>query len=166
VKVISFSLFGTDPTYTAGALVNAQLAREVYPGWTCRFYVGSSIKLDVISGLEAAGAQVIDRSDWPQDWSALLWRYDTLTDPDIEAHLFRDCDSRLSLREASAVAEWLDSGADFHIIRDHPEHYMPIMAGMWGATAAGRNSSPTPSRPASVITGLSTRCGCATSSTR
>jgi hypothetical protein len=137
VKVISFSLFGTDSTYTAGALVNAQLAREVYPGWTCRFYVGSSIKLDVISGLEAAGAQVIDRSDWPQDWSALLWRYDTLTDQDVEAHLFRDCDSRLSLREASAVAEWLDGGADFHIIRDHPEHYMPIMAGMWGATAAG-----------------------------
>jgi predicted RNA methylase len=137
VKVISFSLFGTDPTYTAGALANAQLAREVYPGWTCRFYVGSSIKVDVISGLEAAGAQVVDRSDWPQDWSALLWRYDTLTDPDVEAHLFRDCDSRLSPREAAAVQEWLDSGADFHIIRDHPEHYMPMMAGMWAATAAG-----------------------------
>jgi hypothetical protein len=136
MKVISFSLFGTDPTYLAGAVANAWLAKEHFPDWTCRFYVGTTASVDPRPLLDA-GAQVFDYSDRPQDWSALLWRYDTLADPQIEAHLFRDCDSRLSAREAAAVAEWIASGADFHIIRDHPEHYMPMMAGMWGATAAG-----------------------------
>lgn len=136
MKVISFSLFGTDPTYLAGAIANAWLAKEYFPDWTCRFYAGTTASVDPRPLLDA-GAQVFDCSDRPQDWSALLWRYETLSDPDIEAHLFRDCDSRLSAREAAAVAEWLDSGAEFHIIRDHPEHYMPMMAGMWGATAAG-----------------------------
>lgn len=137
MNVISFSLFGTDPTYSAGALANAELAAEVYPGWTCRFYVGSSIPPQVAAKLADLGAEVVDCAQRPQDWSALLWRYQSLADPTVEAHLFRDCDSRLSTREAAAVAEWLASGAEFHIIRDHPEHYMPMMAGMWGCTAAG-----------------------------
>lgn len=136
MKVISFSLFGTDPTYLAGAIANAWLAKEHFPDWTCRFYVGSTFSANV-RPLHEAGAQVFDYADRPQDWSALLWRYETLSDPEIEAHLFRDCDSRLTAREAAAVGEWLASGADFHIIRDHPEHNMPMMAGMWGATAAG-----------------------------
>jgi len=135
VKVISFSLFGTDPTYTGGAIANAWLAREYFPGWTCRFYVGTTAM--AAAALTEAGAEVVDCSDRPQDWSALLWRYETLTDPSIEAHLFRDCDSRLTAREAAAAAEWEASGKDFHIIRDHPEHNMPMLAGMWGATAAG-----------------------------
>jgi len=135
VKVISFSLFGTDPTYTGGAIANAWLAREYFPGWTCRFYVGTTAM--AAAALTEAGAEVVDCSDRPQDWSALLWRYETLTDPSIEAHLFRDCDSRLTAREAAAAAEWEASGKDFYIIRDHPEHNMPMLAGMWGATAAG-----------------------------
>ncbi len=136
MKVISFSLFGTDPTYLAGAFANVQLAQEHFPGWTCRFYVGPTAKA-FTDTLQAAGVQVVDCSARPQDWSALLWRYETLTDPSIEAHLFRDCDSRLTAREAAAVAEWEASGQDFHIIRDHPEHNMQMLAGMWGATAAG-----------------------------
>ncbi len=137
MKVISFSLFGTDPTYTAGAIANVALAQEFLPDWQCRFYVGTSVSVDVTAELLEAGAQVFDRSDRPQDWSALLWRYETLADPSIEAHLFRDCDSRITAREAAAVEEWPASGAEFHIIRDHPEHRMQMMAGMWGATAAG-----------------------------
>jgi SAM-dependent methyltransferase len=138
VKVISFSLFGTNPMYRVGAVANVRLAREFLPAWTCRFYTGRSVDADLTAELIDLGAQVFDRSDRPQDWSALMWRYESLTDTDVEAHLFRDCDSRLTAREASAVAEWLASGLDFHIIRDHPEHAaMPMLAGMWGATAAG-----------------------------
>lgn len=137
MKTISFSLFGRDPVYAAGAIANANLAREVYPDWTCRFYVGASIAAETVDALKATGAEVVDRSERLQDWSALLWRFQSLTDLSVEAHLFRDCDSRLTAREAAAVEEWLTSGAEFHIIRDHPEHYMPILAGMWGCTAAG-----------------------------
>ena len=48
--------------------------------------------------------------------------------------LSRDADSRVNSREASAVREWLESDADFHLMRDHPEgHWDSIMAGMFGA---------------------------------
>jgi len=137
LKVISFSLFGTDPTYTAGALANAQLARQHLPGWTCRFYCGPTAMATTAEKLEDCGAQVVDCSDRAQDWSALMWRFETLTDPAIEAHLFRDCDSRISAREAAAVAQWEASDEPFHIMRDHPEHRMPMMAGLWGCTAQG-----------------------------
>ena len=30
--------------------------------------------------------------------------------------------------------EWLDSGVEVHIMRDHPNHLDPILAGMWGIT--------------------------------
>ena len=44
----------------------------------------------------------------------------------------RDADSRLGFREKAAVDEWLSSNKDFHIMRDHPNHGVPILGGMWG----------------------------------
>ena len=44
----------------------------------------------------------------------------------------RDADSRLSLREKEAVEKWINSDKDFHIMRDHPHHYYPILGGTWG----------------------------------
>lgn len=137
MKVISFSLFGDDRLYAVGAVENARLAAEHYPGWTCRFYVGASVDPAMVQQLTDAGAQIFHCGERPEDWTALSWRFDSLAEAAIEAHLFRDCDSRPDAREAAAVREWLESGADFHIMRDHPEHYLPMMAGMWGCTARG-----------------------------
>jgi hypothetical protein len=39
VKVISFSLWGDNPTYTIGAIKNAELAKEYYPDFECWFYI-------------------------------------------------------------------------------------------------------------------------------
>src|SRR5262249_9683013 len=41
-------------------------------------------------------------------------------------------DSRLNRREGAAVKEWLSSDRDFHVMRDHPHHNVPILGGMWG----------------------------------
>ena len=38
----------------------------------------------------------------------------------------------MNLRERAAVDEWLNSDFGFHIMRDHPQHYIEILAGMWG----------------------------------
>jgi hypothetical protein len=50
----------------------------------------------------------------------------------VEYMMSRDTDSRLSHREQLAVKEWLDSGADLHVMRDHPYHGAPMLGGMWG----------------------------------
>lgn len=137
MKVISFSVFGTDRTYSAGAVANAEICTEFYPGWICRFYVGRSVnQSDRRSLVAVENAEVIDM-DRSEDWSALFWRYLSVTDPEVEVHLFRDADSRLCRREAAAVKEWLESGKRFHIMRDHPQHWIEILAGMWGCNRCG-----------------------------
>jgi hypothetical protein len=62
----------------------------------------------------------------------LFWRFLALDDKDINILLSRDCDSRISDREISAINEWIESDKDFHIMRDHPYHQVPILAGIWG----------------------------------
>jgi hypothetical protein len=61
----------------------------------------------------------------------MFWRFYAADDADIM--ISRDCDSRISERDRAAVTEWLASGKQFHIIRDHPAHSTQILGGMWGA---------------------------------
>ena len=58
---------------------------------------------------------------------ASLWRFLPLSDPLVDVVLSRDLDSALNEREAAAVEEWLQSGANFHLMRDHPKHGTEIL---------------------------------------
>jgi hypothetical protein len=141
MKVVSFSLWGCDPKYWVGALRNAQLVREIYPGWTARFYVHENVAPHIRRELIAAGAQVEEMTG-PGDWTGLVWRYLAIEDPAVSVAVFRDCDSRLTVREQSAVNEWLLSGRALHVMRDHPRHVFPIMGGMWGVRCSGARWIP------------------------
>jgi hypothetical protein len=59
-------------------------------------------------------------------------RFQPGIDSGVEAFISRDCDSRLTAREAAAVNEWLTTNKGFHAMRDHPHHSVPILGGMWG----------------------------------
>lgn len=138
MRVISFTVFGNDPLYQAGAVANARLCSELYPGWACRFHLGRSVAWQTrekLAGLD--NVEIVDMSSHAEDWSALFWRYLSVRDPAVTVHAFRDADSRPCQREAVAVGEWLTSGRDFHIMRDHEQHWIEILGGMWGCTAAG-----------------------------
>ena len=130
-KVISFSLWGKNPKYTIGAVKNAILAKEVYPGWEARFYCGKSVPEEIIDQLKKENANVISAEE-EGDWTGMFWRFLAAADPTVDVMISRDTDSRLSLREKAAVDEWLTSGKTFHIMRDHPAHGTEILGGMWG----------------------------------
>lgn len=131
-KIISFSLWGWDTKYTVGALKNAELAKSIYPGWICRFYVASSVPKIIIDQLKAMNhVEVVEKGD-AGDWRSTLWRFDAGCGNDYEVVIFRDTDSRLNLREKAAVDQWLASDKKYHIMRDHPYHQSFILAGMWG----------------------------------
>jgi len=132
-KVICFSLWGDDERYTHGALHNVELAKEVYPGWICRFYIGKSTPRDIVSELEKSENVETIMMDEAGDWTGMFWRFLAASDSTVDVMLSRDCDSRLWHREKLAVDEWLASGKQFHIMRDHPYHGVPILGGMWGA---------------------------------
>ena len=131
-KIISFSLWGDNPVYTIGAIKNADLALEIYPGWICRYYIGKSVPNDIITALiEKDNTEVFVMNE-DGDWTGMFWRFYPAAEPDIDVMISRDTDSRLSLREKAAVDEWLSSDKDFHIMRDHPYHATEILGGMWG----------------------------------
>lgn len=131
-KIISFSLWGEDPKYCVGAVKNADLALKHYPGWICRYHIGSSTPKKYIDELsEKKNTEVFLREE-PGDWTGMFWRFLDASDLSVEVMISRDTDSRLNSREASAVNDWLSSNKKFHIMRDHPHHGIEILGGMWG----------------------------------
>jgi hypothetical protein len=130
-KVISFSLWGDKPIYNIGAIQNAELAKELYSDFECWFYCHEqSVPSETIKSLLSIdNTKIIFREDTIR---SSTWRFEAIDHPDVEIMLSRDTDSRIFLREKFAVDEWLASEKLFHIMRDHPDHRMPIMAGMFG----------------------------------
>lgn len=135
-KVASFSVFGSNPTYSVGALRNIELYASLMPDYHCHFFLGKSVPRDLRANIIAAGGTYTDIG-LREDWSAALWRFEALRSPNHSHFLFRDTDSRLGKRERDAVRAWEDSGQAFHVMRDHPAHGAVMLAGMWGCTQEG-----------------------------
>ena len=133
MKIISFCLWGKDPKYTVGAIKNAELAKSIYPDWTCRFYVADDVPNMIIFNLEIFDNVEIINMNRSGDWTSMFWRFLPAGEPDVDVMISRDTDSRLNYREKAAVNEWLESDKVFHIMRDHPHHRFPVLGGMWGA---------------------------------
>ena len=135
MKVISFSIWGTNPTYTVGAVRNADLALQLLPEWTCVFYCWNSVPLDIVQQLKSRSNVIVRRVDGDYDSTdsrGMFYRFYPADEPGVERIICRDTDSRLSRREVLAIDEWITQGTDFHIMRDHPYHGTPILGGMWG----------------------------------
>jgi hypothetical protein len=149
-KIISFCLWGDKPQYTVGAIKNAELALEIYPGWECWFYMN----IDEYDNLPSL-RQYLDVLEAMKNVRILLSKYEKHhlmlsrflpagkdysnpeylypRDDHIEVMLSRDCDSRLSLREKLAVDKWLASDKQFLVLKDHPWHAgVPVLGGLWG----------------------------------
>jgi hypothetical protein len=63
----------------------------------------------------------------------MSWCFLVASETDVERYVIRNVDSRLSLREKSAVDDWIISRKKFHVMRDHPSHSQCAMtSGMWG----------------------------------
>ena len=135
-QVVAFTLFGSKPRYLRGALQNVLAARDLYPGWTCRFYVDDSVDATFLKVMEAEGAEVVRDISGNRDVRHLLTRrFQIADDPKVGRFMVRDCDSVVSPREAAAVAAWIQSGLPFHVMRDWWTHTDPILAGLWGGIA-------------------------------
>jgi hypothetical protein len=133
--VISFSLFGDDPRYTTGAAENILLARFLYPGWICRFYVDASVPRACIRQAREMGADVIEMPKESDPLQGMFWRLLVMDDDAFPRWIVRDVDSRLGYRERCAVDEWIRSGLPFHVLRDHPWQCAAIGGGLFGGSA-------------------------------
>ncbi|HYI43240.1 MAG TPA: hypothetical protein VD768_06430 [Sphingomicrobium sp.] len=132
-NVIAFSLWGSDPRYLRGALTNATVARYLYPGWTARFYVDSSVPEPFRKALAQNGAEIVLMDRLPAAQFGLFWRFLVEDDESVDIYIVRDADSVLNVQERWAVGDWLKSGKAFHVMRDSSQHSELVLAGMWGA---------------------------------
>ena len=133
MRVLSFSLYGDNPKYTIGAIKNSELREKFYPDWQMRVYHNDSVPNYVLEQLEANNVVLIN-TKVDRNVCNAMWRFAPASEEGVEYFISRDCDSRIFERDVAAVEEWIASGKDFHIIRDHPGgHAWESSAGMWGA---------------------------------
>jgi len=132
--VISYGLYGSGAKYMVGAVRNMELQKELFPGWTVRFYVDSSVPRSVVDDLRSRGAEMEEIDGLGGEIRGMWWRFLVADDETVDRFIVRDSDSRLSVREYGAVQEWVASGKKFHSIRDHQNHNRPFNGGMWGGT--------------------------------
>ena len=137
-KFISYSLWGDNKVYTYGMIENVFMARKYYPMWILRVHYNVTVPTEIIDWLgKQPNVELVKHTGEEKRSANTLWRYNDLFLGIDDEHgatvLFRDCDSRLGERECNLVNEWLKSNKDCHIIRDHPGHTVPILAGTFGA---------------------------------
>lgn len=131
MKLISFSLWGSDPSYLDGALENAKTANHFYPDYICRFYIHSGVDSKYPDELKRLGAEVVIKEGDAEKYG-YYWRFEPIADNSIERVLIRDTDSRFSDREESAVREWEKSKLPIHIMRDDNAHNHEFVCGACG----------------------------------
>lgn len=135
-RVISFSLYGDSPKYRIGMLKNIELAKTIYPGWVVRVYADMpnvSWLINKLNFYEDPQQIHLFVCDHRGLIPGMMWRFLVADDPTVERFIVRDCDSRLSEREARACDEWIADDTIGWILRDHPAHAQPMMGGLWGA---------------------------------
>lgn len=144
-KVIAFCLWGENPYYLDGALLALESAKEFYPGWEYWFYLAEDVPEKTAANLGNLGACVIRKNRGEgrtnsvanYEFEPAFWRFLPASDSEVGILLVRDTDSPITARELAAVNEWLASDKAVHIMRDHPMHEYPMLAGMWGCRTAG-----------------------------
>ena len=76
-------------------MINLVLARTVYPGWSCRYYVGADVRKPCVAFLRDNGADVRNIED-EYPGVGLFQRFLVMNDRSVGRFLVRDCDARLS----------------------------------------------------------------------
>mmetsp|Transcript_12204 Transcript_12204/g.22078 ORF Transcript_12204/g.22078 Transcript_12204/m.22078 type:complete len:312 (-) Transcript_12204:257-1192(-) len=137
ISAIAYSLYGNREQFWGGAIPNVELAAGYFPDWQVRFYHDTTVPLKILTELRTLpNVKLYDMTN-SSIVNPRAWRFLVAMDPEVTgAYILRDTDSRLTLREAKAVEEWLESNYTFHNMHDHPHHCSHTMqGGMWGGKA-------------------------------
>merc|ERR1712029_80949 len=131
--------------YLGGVKENLALVTKYYPGYVLRLYIDLEENDPIWTELKrleqnVTNLDLCDVKSLPgtqfgnaKQVFAMVWRFFPTLDPQVDVLASRDLDSRISAREVAAVQDFLKSGKAMHSMRDHKEHNMVLMGGMWGA---------------------------------
>ena len=133
-QVISLCVWGNSKIYNYGIYENAIRLPKFFPGWILAVYHTKTADLEVMRELSKMPNVEVYEVDFPDHYRNSMLRYLAGFDIRNDIAIFRDADSRFNKRDADAVKDWIDSGKDVHVMRDHPNNGKKyrISAGMWG----------------------------------
>jgi hypothetical protein len=115
--------------YWKGAMKNAALLNKIYPGWKLRIYCSYQVDAKLFKPWPC---EVVVMGE-SKGHSGMFWRFLPAWEREFDYVIFRDADSRINVREAAAVQEWIASGKKAHTMCDHLHHRsLPLFGGMWG----------------------------------
>ena len=136
MNYLSFSLWGDKPIYNVGIIKNAELWKSIYKDWQMVVYYDDTVPVETIERLNSLGVLTIDFTD--KKMYGMFWRFFACDLIDADYCVFRDADSRITIREKMAVDEWVNSKKTLHVMRDHPAHGIPSRLRHAARTTGGR----------------------------
>ena len=151
-NIISYTYFGTDENTIRFHLMNilniTKKSVKVYPKWTIRLHLKINtfyhpkihpVLCDLYCKNKNVDICILENihNESFSDFSGLqvngrFWRFLPMLDPLVDMFMSRDIDAYVLDREVQAVYEWILSNYSYHILRDHPAHCGPMLAGLWG----------------------------------
>jgi len=133
VHAFSFCLYGPPKSlYYQGLLENIQLIQQHFPDWVTYVYLGSDVSQSFEDTLRSYASVRIRRTGL-SNFDNRMFRYFAIDEDDVELMMVRDADSRIHERDRWAIHDFLNKSTYLvHAIRDHPEHSVPMLAGLWG----------------------------------
>jgi hypothetical protein len=144
-KIVSFVIYQKNSSaplekwIEMGILDNENGKRAYFPEWVMRAYI-----IHPSPNMES----LLFKNNWeivrciqPSRINfSMLFRF-LVYDDNPWMFISRDIDSRLSPRELFVVNEWINSDYIFHTIRDHKQHSIPVLGGMFGMRRGAINGT-------------------------
>ena len=141
VNAFSFCLYGpANPRYYTPLVENLKIALQYFPAWKVWIHVAPDVDPAYLNVLRSYSNAVICLTGVTGPANMIL-RFYTIDDPSVEVMLVRDADSIIHWKDRWAIQRFMESPQFVaHAIRDHPEHSIRILGGLWGIRkSAGLN---------------------------
>ena len=143
--VLSYAVFGDNSWEKYGKnvkkLAESAAKSPFYHNWTVRVYhdlypVELQVNLTkTYTKLEFCDVKSLvlpfSRNLSISSVNGMTWRFIPMADPTVGIMCSRDLDSELYKREEDAVHYWMGTNKLLHTMRDHPQHGIEILGGMW-----------------------------------
>jgi hypothetical protein len=124
-------------------IINANTISKRFPFFRTQIYIADDVPQDTRETLLTIPCVRLINVNRKVGIENMFDRFKAIDEPECSLMLVRDADSRIHDRDAACIEDFLISGKNLHIIRDHHLHGTPILGGLWGIRKSALSESIT-----------------------
>ena len=129
-KILSISLYG-DVKYLNKILKNFDLFLNIFHDFEFYFYVDNKFNGILEKSIPLNNVKIFYRNQLSHS-DGMFWRFEPIINGIGDLCLVRDADYLPTTFERNLINKFIDSKFNFHILRTHNRHRMPILGGLFG----------------------------------